>query len=110
MFTVFTWNHLPVDSNGEIADIFLSAPDWTIEILSPDQRPAKVTKKILRCLEQGTQIGWLIDPQDKSVSVYQPQKAIVLDMAEEANVRLPLPNFMNNLTLIVSDLFGLLMV
>jgi Uma2 family endonuclease len=35
--SVFTWERIPRDQNGEIANTFLMAPDWTIEILSPDQ-------------------------------------------------------------------------
>ena len=34
---VFTWGKIPRDRNGEIANVFRAAPDWTIEILSPAQ-------------------------------------------------------------------------
>lgn len=34
---VFIWQQIPRDQNGEIANTFSVAPDWTIEILSPDQ-------------------------------------------------------------------------
>lgn len=33
---VFTWNRIPCEDNGEIANTFLLAPDWTIEIPSPN--------------------------------------------------------------------------
>ena len=62
--TVFTWNRIPRDENGAIADLFKAAPDWTIEILSPGQSQTKVTKNILHCLDYGTELGWLIDPQE----------------------------------------------
>ena len=51
--SVFTWNRIPRKENGGIANAFLIAPDWTIEILSPDQSQTKVTKNILHCLKQG---------------------------------------------------------
>ena len=35
---VFLWNRIPRDENGEVSKTFPAAPDWTIEILSPDQR------------------------------------------------------------------------
>jgi len=44
---VLTWPRIPLDQrdqNGEIANAFHLAPDWTIEILSPDQNQTKVTK------------------------------------------------------------------
>ena len=44
--TVFIWNRIPCDENGEIANVFPLAPDWTIEILSPGQSHTKVTKNI----------------------------------------------------------------
>ena len=71
---VFTWDRIPRDDNGEIADSFQAAPDWTIEILSPEQSHTKVTKNILHCLDHGTQLGWLIDPREQSILVYFPKQ------------------------------------
>ena len=34
---VFTWEHIPRDQNGEVANTFTLPPNWTIEILSPEQ-------------------------------------------------------------------------
>ena len=105
---VFTWDRIPTDENGEIADVFLIAPDWTIEILSPDQRSTRVTKSILRCLRNGTQMGWLIDPDARGIFIHQPgQEVQVLDEPEEV---LPMPPFMADLTYRVADLFRLLVL
>ena len=103
---VFAWERIPTDENGEIANVFLLAPDWTIEILSPGQGVAKVTKKILRCLKHGTQMGWLIDPEDRSVLIYQPQQEIII--VDEPQVALLMPPFANDLIVTVEDLFALL--
>ena len=46
----------------------------TIEILSPDQRPTKVIGNILHCLNYGTSLGWLLDPDECSVLVYPPKQ------------------------------------
>ncbi len=43
--SVFSWQRIPRDANGEIANVFLAAPDWTIEILSPDQSQTKLRSK-----------------------------------------------------------------
>jgi Uma2 family endonuclease len=32
----------------------------------------KVTGNILHCLRNGSQLGWLIDPSERSILVYQP--------------------------------------
>jgi Uma2 family endonuclease len=44
---VFAWERIPLDENGDVANVFQAAPDWTIEILSPDQSQTKVTGNIL---------------------------------------------------------------
>ena len=49
-------------------------PDWIIEILSPEKSANQVIKKILFCLKNGTELGWLIDSQDKSVMIFSPDK------------------------------------
>ena len=49
--------------------VFSIPPDWTIEILSPAQSTTKVLKNISHCLACGTQMGWLIDPTDRSVFI-----------------------------------------
>lgn len=68
---VIRWENLPKDQDGEIADQFNRYPDWIIEIMSPDQSVTLVMEKIIFCLEQGTELGWLIDPSAKSVTVFQ---------------------------------------
>ncbi len=55
--TVFTWDRIPRQDNGRIANAFNIAPDWTIEILSPNQSYSRVTKNILHCLDNGTELG-----------------------------------------------------
>ena len=54
---VFSWDRIPINENGEIENVFSTAPDWIIEILSPGQRYPKVIKKIQCCLQHGTGIG-----------------------------------------------------
>lgn len=109
--SVFVWKRIPIDEKGEIANVFALAPDWTIEILSPGQRPTRVTKNILRCLKHGTQMGWLIDPEDKSVFVYQPKREeILIEIFEEPAAALLMPPFMSELTLKLEDLFALLLL
>lgn len=63
---------IPIDENGEIISTGIDfAPNWVIEILSPDQSHTRVTRKILHCLRHGCEIGWLIDPIDRVVLVYR---------------------------------------
>lgn len=64
---VFQWDRIPVIADGEVPDNFDIPQDWTIAILSPDQRPNKVLGNILHCLENGSHLGWFIDPDDLSI-------------------------------------------
>lgn len=50
---------------------FNDAPDWLIEIRSPDQSTLNLQKKILHCLENGTQLAWLIDIAGQQIWVWQ---------------------------------------
>jgi len=105
--SVFTWERIPRKENGGIANAFVIAPDWTIEILSPDQSQTKVTKNILYCLKQGTQTGWLIDPEEQSVFVYLPDRPT--DVFDQLEARLPVPEFAKDFNLTVGTLFGWLL-
>ncbi|HEY9700895.1 MAG TPA: Uma2 family endonuclease, partial [Allocoleopsis sp.] len=71
---VFTWSRIPKNPQGRIANQFNTYPDWIIEIFSPEESTNKVIKKILFCLNQGSQLGWLIDPEDESVMIFIPDK------------------------------------
>ncbi len=68
---VFYWQNIPLDEDGEIANQFDKPPDWTIEILSPEQRQTRVIRNIVLCLNSGTELGWLIDPQELMILVFQ---------------------------------------
>jgi len=71
---VLRWEHIEFDQAGEPLDDVLIAPDWTIEILSPEQSSNRVTGNILHCLKYGCQLGWLIDPDDRSILVFLPKQ------------------------------------
>ena len=86
---VFKWSRIPFDADGEIPNDFLLCPDWTIEILSPEQRANRVTGNILYCLEHGCQLGWLIDPEDRSILVFFSDRQPVLLQEDD---RLPVLN------------------
>ncbi|MBC6420155.1 MAG: Uma2 family endonuclease [Hormoscilla sp. SP12CHS1] len=63
---------IPIDEHGEIISTGIDfAPNWVIEILSPDRSLTRVTCKILHCLRHGCEIGWLIDPIDRVVLAYR---------------------------------------
>jgi Uma2 family endonuclease len=104
---VFSWDRIAVDEDGNIANVFDSYPDWTIEILSPGQNQI-VTGNILHCLNHGSSMGWLIDPESRSVLVYPLNKQPEL-LQSGASI-LPVPDIFNNFNLTVGDLFNWLKI
>ena len=101
---VFAWERIPRDADGKVANVFALAPDWTIEILSPDQSQTKVVRNILHCLSNGTQMGWLIDHEEELVFVYLADRTI--SMYEEKDDLLPVPGFTASFQLTIGQLFS----
>ncbi len=87
-----------------MSNTFMIAPDWTIEILSPGQSQTKVVRNILHCLVHGTQMGWLIDPEEELVFVYFGDRT--LSVFEQMGDRLPVPTFAESFSLTVGQLFS----
>ena len=46
-------------------------PDFVIELKSASDRPRAIHKKMIEYLANGAQLGWLIDPGTRTVSVYR---------------------------------------
>ncbi|MGB7417467.1 MAG: Uma2 family endonuclease, partial [Thermosynechococcaceae cyanobacterium] len=84
---ILLWSSIPWDETGEPEDDIKVAPDWIIEILSPAQSPNRVAQKILYSLQQGTQLGWMLDPSDRSILVFVPNQ---LPMFYEGGESLPI--------------------
>jgi Uma2 family endonuclease len=101
---VFTWERIPRDANGKVANAFTIAPDWTIETLSPDQSQTKVVRNILHCLDHGTQMGWLIDPEEEMIFVYFADRTIAV--FDEPTQQLPVPEFAVGVELSIGEIFS----
>jgi Uma2 family endonuclease len=71
---VIAWNRIQVNASGEPEDNFVAAPDWSIEILSPDQKVNRVIDNLLHCTGNGCKLGWMIDPDDYSVLIFAPRQ------------------------------------
>ncbi|MEQ8386144.1 MAG: Uma2 family endonuclease [Coleofasciculus sp. A1-SPW-01] len=101
--TVFSWERIPVDENGEIENTFEIAPDWTIEILSPEQSSTRVIDNILFCLNHGTKLGWFIDPQERSILIFKPGEQPEIKQNQES---LSVLSSLGDLRLSVQDVFS----
>jgi Uma2 family endonuclease len=51
-------------------------PDFVIELQSDTDNPRLVREKMQEWMANGAQLGWLIDPERRSVSIYRPEGAV----------------------------------
>ncbi len=100
--SVFRWARIPIESSGKIANRFEIFPNWAIEVLSPDQRPTKVLGNLLHCSCYGTELGWLIDPEEESILVIDATQRVEM---LSGTSRLPILNGVK-LELTVEQVFG----
>ena len=56
---------------GELVEqVRVSAPLLCIEILSPEDRPGRVMKRLDDFVSMGTENLWILDPSDRSAATY----------------------------------------
>lgn len=79
-----------------------SPPVVVVEVLSPNDKPTQVNEKIADYLASGVKVVWLIDYEERKVTVYRPPgQVVVLRGDEEIAGGEELPGFACR----VSDLF-----
>lgn len=81
--TVVRRDRLPIDNKP-----IDGAPDWAIEILSPEQSTTKLISKLQLCLRSGMELGWIIDPTERVVMVLRDRDRLLLQQGEERLVTL----------------------
>ena len=63
------WHALSEKDQGRFAPI---CPDFVIELRSPSDRLSDLKAKLDQWIANGAQVGWLIDPIEKAVTIYRP--------------------------------------
>jgi Uma2 family endonuclease len=51
------------------------APEFVIEVRSPEQRARTQREKMEEYIANGVLLGWLIDPLERTVTIYRPGRA-----------------------------------
>ncbi len=101
--SVFQWGRIPRRADGRVENTFNIAPDWIIEILSPNQTQTKVIRNILHGLDHGTKMGWLLDSEESYIFVYHRDKSV--QIFEAAEVVVPVPEFAEAVQLTIGEIF-----
>jgi Uma2 family endonuclease len=77
-------------------------PDLAIEVVSPNDHYSRVQQKVRHHLTHGVRLVWVVDPMDRSVTVYRSvQQAMILQEKETITGEDVLPGF----SCLVADLF-----
>ena len=73
------------------------APDLVAEVVSPSDRAVEVAGKALAWLDAGVRLVWVVDPQNRTVTVHRPDGTTVLRGRDQLNGEDVLPGFVLSL-------------
>ncbi|APB32693.1 Uncharacterized protein conserved in cyanobacteria [Gloeomargarita lithophora Alchichica-D10] len=66
------WEQLSPEQRRKFAPI---CPDFALELVSPSDDLATVQAKMQEYLENGCRLGWLVHPENRTVTIYRPNVA-----------------------------------
>ncbi|HLF84564.1 MAG TPA: Uma2 family endonuclease [Blastocatellia bacterium] len=67
------WNAIPKKQRKKFAPI---CPDFVVELRSETDKLGALKAKLKEYIENGAQLGWLIDPIEKRVHIYRPNAEV----------------------------------
>ncbi len=89
------WDALTLEQKGTFANI---CPDFVAELRSSSDRIEPRTAKMKEYMDNGAKLGWLLNPQNRQVEIYQSPKTVeVLENPTELSGEEVLPGFVLNL-------------
>ncbi|RCJ39928.1 hypothetical protein A6769_05055 [Nostoc punctiforme NIES-2108] len=89
------WNALTPEQQEKFAPI---CPDFVVELRSRTDSLKELQEKMQEYIENGTQLGWLIDRKNKRVEIYRPGKDVeILDNPASLSGENVLPGFVLDL-------------
>ncbi len=71
--------------------------------MSPKQSASKVIRKITFCIKNGTKLGYFVDAEDESITVFQPNQ---LPEVKDSLDILPMLDVLKDWQLTVEDVFN----
>jgi Uma2 family endonuclease len=89
------WNNLTTVEQEKFLPL---CPDFAIELRSPTDALKRLQEKMLEYIDNGTRLGWLINPLDRQVEIYRiGQDKELLDNPATLSGENVLPGFVLNL-------------
>ena len=88
------WNALTPEQKAKFSPI---APDFVLELMSPSDELSDVQAKMREYIENGVQLGWLLNRKTRSVEIYRSNQPVeVLESPETLSGEGVLPGFVLN--------------
>jgi len=86
------WDALTLDEQEKFAPI---CPDFVIELCSKSDSLSQLKNKMRKWIENGSQLGWLIDPIEKKCNIYKPNADVqeIVGFDKKLNGEELLPGF-----------------
>lgn len=89
------WNALTPQQKGTFAEV---CPDFVLELRSGSDALQPLQAKMQEYLDNGAQLGWLIDPQQQQVTIYRASQAVeILTQPNQISGEGILPGFVLSL-------------
>ncbi|HEY9878683.1 MAG TPA: Uma2 family endonuclease [Leptolyngbyaceae cyanobacterium] len=85
------WNALTPEQQEKFVPL---CPDFAVELMSPSDALEDVQRKMQEYIENGSQLGWLINRKQRQVEIYRPGQPVeVLDAPKTLSGEEVLPGF-----------------
>lgn len=92
------WDTLTPEEQDKFAPL---SPDFVVELMSPSDSLQKTREKMKEYIENGTQLGWLINRKKRQVEIYRPDREVeILENPKTVSGENILPEFVLDLTTI----------
>jgi Uma2 family endonuclease len=65
------WNALPREEQKRFGHV---VPEFVIELRSETDRLSNAHAKMRMWIENGVEVGWMIDPEERAVTIYRPDQ------------------------------------
>ncbi len=78
-----------LDKQAPVKGYRKSAPDLAVEVVSPNDRPTEVAEKVYEWLFFGAKEVWILEPEQRTLTVYQPDEMFRV-LKEEDTLTSPL--------------------
>lgn len=94
------WEALTLEQRRKFPPL---APDFVVELRSASDDLEPLQQKMQEYMDNGVQLGWLINPQDQQVEIYRPGRSVeILQSPQSLSGEAVLPGFTLDLSRILN--------